>query len=203
MNELTQADLIRLAHRYYPKGFPPEEDNYDEPLLAYQRTPEHQRWRAAWEEFLEWPRWDAFLEELERSFPCHEVWDVTQPWMSACRRCCVYLEEPLPDGGRLVTRIAGAVSLLAPLYLVYVTTQTVRPDKSFTPPRLTLAPTGEGKDCADRLARHLERAFDYRPFPLELAEVTLPNLRIGHLNLESDRPTLLTALFGENLGNLP
>lgn len=203
MSELTQADLVRIAHQYYPMGFPPEEDNYNEPLLAFQRTPEHQRWRAAWEKFMQWERWDAFLEELETAFPGHDVWEVTQPWMSACGRCCVYLREPLPDGGRVVTRVAGAVSLLAPLYLVYVTKETLRPGQTLPRQPPDYAPTGEVKPYAEKLARHIEQTFGYRPFPMDLADVPLTDLRIGHLNQEVDRPTLLNALLGENLGNLP
>jgi len=98
MNEFTQESLVRIAHHYYPVGFPPEEDNHDEPLLAFQRTPEHQRWRAAWRKALDdWKEWADFLEDVRAVFPEHDVWEVTQPWMAACVRCCVYLEtEPAP-----------------------------------------------------------------------------------------------------------
>jgi len=41
MNEFTRESLVQVVHHYYPVGFPPEEDNYDEPLLAFQRTLEH------------------------------------------------------------------------------------------------------------------------------------------------------------------
>jgi hypothetical protein len=204
MNALTQESLVRIAHHYYPVGFPPEEDNYDEPLLAFQRTLEHQRWRAAWRKALDdWKEWADFLEHLQAVFPEYDVWDVTQPWMAACVRCCVYLETSLPEGGRLVTRVVGAVSILAPLYLVYTTTETLRAGETSARPRLTYEPADEARPCAEKLAQHIEEAFGYRPFPLELAEVPLPDLRIGHLNLESERPTLLNALLGENLGNVP
>jgi len=204
MNELTQETLVRIAHHYYPVGFPPEEDNYDEPLLAFQRTPEHQRWRAAWQKALDdWKEWDDFLEHLRAVFPEYDVWDVTQPWMAACVRCCVYLETSLPEGGRVVTRVVGAVSILAPLYLVYTTTETLRAGETSARPRLTYKPADEARPCAEKLAQHIEKAFGYRPFPLELAYVSLPGLRIGHLNLESERPSLLNALIGENLGNVP
>ncbi|PTL79614.1 hypothetical protein [Vitiosangium sp. GDMCC 1.1324] len=204
MNELTQEALVRIAHHYYPVGFPPEEDNYDESPLAFQRTPEHQRWRDAWRKALDdWKEWADFLASLQSVFPGHDVWDVTQPWMAACVRCCVYLETSLPDGCRVVTRVVGAVSILAPLYLVYVTTETLRAGETPARPQLTYESTGEARDCADTLAQYIEKMLGYRPFPLMLADVPLPDLRVGHLNLESNRPTLLNALLGESLGNLP
>jgi hypothetical protein len=204
MNELTRESLVQVAHHYYPVGFPPEEDNYEEPLLAFQRTLEHQRWRAAWRKALDdWKEWADFLERLRAVFPGDDVEEVTQPWMAACVRCCVYLETSLPEGGRVVTRVVGAVSILAPLYLVYTTTETLRAGETSVRPRLTYEPADEARPCAEKLAQHIEEAFGYRPFPLELADVPLPDLRIGHLNLESERPTLLNALLGENLGNVP
>ncbi len=116
--------------------------------------------------------------------------------------CCVYLRHPLPEGGQVLTQVVGAVSILAPLYLVYVTTQTVRPDKTATRPLLDFAPTGEAKAPADTLARLIEQVFGYRPFPLELADLPLPDLRVESLN---EAPTLLGALFAarDSLANLP
>lgn len=202
MSDSRAADLIRVARRHYPEGFPLWEDDLDEPVPAYQRTPEYQRWRAAWEKAQEGASWSDLLGELKTAFPGLDVWDVTYPFADANLRCCVYPREPVRDGERLITRVAGAMSVLAPVYLVYVTTETVRADGTATSPLLTFEPTGEARTHADTLARHIERVLGYRPFPLELADVPLPGLRVDFLH---EPPTLLGALFNarDQLGNLP
>ncbi|PTL77013.1 hypothetical protein [Vitiosangium sp. GDMCC 1.1324] len=203
LNDPRAAELIRIAWHYYPAGYPVWEDDDEEPVLAYQRTPEYQRWSAirqkTWDD---WKEWEDFLESVRAVFPGHVIRDVTYPSTDACSRCCLYLEEPLPDGGRVVTRVVGAVCILAPLYLVYTTTATVRPDKTSTRSRLTFEPAGEAKPFADAMARLIEQSFDYRPFPLELADIPLPDLRVESLY---EPPTLLGALFAsrDTLDNLP
>ncbi|HYO65189.1 MAG TPA: hypothetical protein VEU33_03825 [Archangium sp.] len=94
------------------------------------------------------------------------------------------------------------MSILAPLYLVYVTTQRVGPDTTATRPQLDFTHTGEAKSSADTLARLIEQVFDYRPFPMELADVPLPELRVESLH---ESATLLGALFADRgtLANLP
>jgi hypothetical protein len=203
MNDPRAAELIRVARHYYPAGFPVWEDDDEEPVPAYQRTPEFQRWNSArqgaWDD---WKEWNDFLENVRAVFPGHDLRDVTPPSVDACCRCCLYLHEFLSDGSRVITRVVGAVSILAPLYLVYVTTMMVRPDGTATRPQLTFEPVGDAKPYANELARHIERAFGYRPFPLDLADVSLTELRIDALY---ERPTLLGALFASRdaLGNLP
>lgn len=203
MNDPRAAELSQIARHYYPAGYPVWEDDDEEPVLAYQRTPEYQRWRElrqkTWDD---WKQWDDFLEGLRSALPGHDLMDVTYPSADACSRVCLYLREPLPDGGRLLTQVVGAVCILAPLYLVYTTTTLVGPDKTFTHPRLSFEPSGEAKAYADTLARHIEQVFGYRPFPLELADVPLPDLRVESLY---EPPTLLGALFAsrDTLANVP
>ncbi|QRK10985.1 hypothetical protein JQX13_13485 [Archangium violaceum] len=203
MNDPRAAELIRVARHYYPAGYPVWEDDDEAPVPAHQLTPEYQRWSASrqktWDD---WSEWKDFLGRVRAAFSGHDVRDVTYPSADACSRCCVYLRESLPDGGRVVTRVVGAVCILAPLYLVYATTVTVRPDKTSTRPLLTFVPTGDVKPFADTLARYIEQVFGYRPFPLELADVPLPELRVGSLD---EPPTLLGALFAARgtLENLP
>lgn len=202
LSDPRAAELIRIARHYYPLGFPLWEDDLDEPVPAYQRTPEYQRWYAAREQLLEEEQWDSLLKGLKVAFRGHAVADAAYPFGSACSRCCVYVEESSVDGGRIITRVAGAVSALAPVYLVYVTTRTHRADGTEAPSRLTFEPTGEARAHADTLARHIERVLGYQPFPLELADVPLPGLRVDFLH---EPPTLLGAFFDarEQLGNLP
>src|SRR5207253_379233 len=102
-------------------------DDPNELTPAYHRTPEHQRFMAAWEQALRWEAWGTFMEELRATFPDHSIGGGTQPFVSACLRCQIYKAEPQTDGAQLVTRVAAAVSVLAPLYVVYVTTQRWHP----------------------------------------------------------------------------
>ncbi|HEX5752461.1 MAG TPA: hypothetical protein VFZ09_40020 [Archangium sp.] len=203
MNDPRTAELIRVARHYYPAGYPVWEDDDEESEPAYRRTPEYQRWRALREQtWDDWKEWEEFLRRSRAVFPGHPVSDVTHPSADACSRCCVYLEQPLPDGGRAVTRVVGAVSILAPLYLVYVTTHSVGPDTTATLPQLDFTPGGEAKSSADALARLIEQVFGYRPFPMELADVPLPELRVESLH---ESATLLGALFADRgtLANVP
>src|SRR5437868_3979846 len=102
MSEFTKEALLGIARQHYPSGFPVEQDDYREPLLAHQRTPEHERWRAAWKKALAWEQWERLLAALEAEFPENGARDATQPWHSACRRCCVYVKESLAAGGQVV-----------------------------------------------------------------------------------------------------
>ncbi len=226
MDGLTREALVGIARQFYPAGYPVEQDELSEPVPAYQRTYEHERFIAAWEKALAWPEWKKLMKELPRAFPGMGVGGGTQPFVSACLRCFVYRAEPMPGGERFATRIAAAASILAPVYVVYVTTQIWRPtyttygkpggihssgeatddDSSrlyhFSPPQLTFEPPSTVKPEADTLARLMEEVLGCRRFPLALAGAPLPDLRVGFLNGEAP-PTLLEALFSDNLAHLP
>jgi hypothetical protein len=202
MSEFTREALWDIARQHYPSGFPVEKDDYRQPLLAHQRTPEHERWRAAWTKALAWEQWDQLLAAVEAAFPENGARDATQPWHSACRCCCLYVKQPLPAGGQVVTRVAAAASVLAPLYVTYVTTRTHKPGTRASPPQLTFDPPHEVKPKVETLARLIEQELGYRPFPLEFAEVMLPDLRVGYRN-SMDPPTLMDSLFSDDLANLP
>ena len=113
----------------------------------------------------------------------------------------MYFEEPLPGGGRFITRVAAAVSVLMPSYLVYATTQILWNRRSAMLPQLFVEPLSGARQPAATLASLLERGLDYKPFPLQLAEVPLPEIRVPYLT--QARPTLLTALLSDHLENLP
>ncbi|MDY7232755.1 hypothetical protein [Hyalangium rubrum] len=201
MSDFTREELIRVAHHYYPVGFPVETDTPEQPLHPYQRTAEYGRWLAAWEQALAWKDWDSLLDAVHEAFPGDEAGDVTQPRMAACLRCCLYRKESQADGGQRVTRVVAAVSVLAPVYRVYVTTQAIWFRQRSTPAQLFLEPPSEVRPLAGTLALLIERVLGYRPFPLPLAEVALPELRVGYL--KRAQPTLLTALLSDRLENLP
>ena len=194
MKAFTRAELIRIAHQHYPPG--------STVFIDIDRaTPEFQRWSEAWDKALAWDRWASLLNELRAAFPGRPVGNVTQPGLSACLRCCVYLEDPLPEGGRVLTRLAGAVSVLAPLYFVYGTVQHIRADDTWTRPQFFLQPPDEIRPHAELLVQHLERVLGYQPFPLELANEPVPGRCVYFFN--GGEPSLLDALLGRDRGNLP
>jgi hypothetical protein len=198
MMDLTKEGLVRLARHFYPTGYPITTDDYSQELHPYQRTPEYARQQEAWERAMVWPEWKTLLQEMRRSFD--GVGDCTQPWMSACRRCCVYLTRPLPNGAR---RVAAAVSVLAPLYVIYCTTTLVV--NKHTPAherRLFLELPEEAQPHAATLSALIERILGYQAFPLQFANIHVPEIRVYHMTSDSGA-TLLEALFDNRLDNLP
>ena len=160
----TEATLIQIARNYYPTGFPATTDDATQELHPYQRTPEYARWSEAWRKALAWPEWTALLRAMRDPFG-NDYADCTQPWGPACRRCCVYLRCPLPDGARLITRVAAAASILAPLYVTYSTTVIVA-DRQRRDLQFSFEPPEEYREHTSQLAALVERELGYQPFPL-------------------------------------
>ena len=201
MEELTEAGLVQLARQYYPTGFPVEKDEYlPEGGLPYMRTPEHARWRGAWDKAMAWPEWKELRREMRVIFGNSSA-DCTQPWGAACRRCCVYITRPLPEGARLVTRVAAAASILAPLYVTYCTIEAVA-NRERLSHQFTFDPTEEVREISHQLAALVERVLGYKPFPLHFANIPVPGIRIDRVPMDRE-PTLLDALFDDSLDNLP
>jgi hypothetical protein len=198
MMELTEAGLVQLARHFYPMGYPVTTDDYSQDLHPYQRTPEYARWREAWEKAMVWPEWKTLKGEMHRSFDA--IADSTQPWVAACRKCCVYLRRPLPNGARHVTRVAAAVSVLAPLYVTYCTTSIVV-DKHSRDIRLLFDFPDEAKPYAATLSALVERILGYQAFPLQFAHVPVPGIRVEHADSKPE-VTLLDALFDSQLDSL-
>ncbi len=201
MEELTEAGLLHLARQYYPTGFPVEKDEYlPEGGLPHQHTPEYARWHAAWDKAMAWPEWKELLRQMRVPFG-NEYADCTQPWGLACRRCCVYIRSPLPDGTRRVIRVAAAASILAPLYVTYCTTEVVKRRRLLSR-QFSFEPTEEAREPMAQLAALVERVLGYQRFPLRFAHVPVPGIRIDHVPMDRE-PTLLDALFDDDLANLP
>jgi hypothetical protein len=199
MMDLTEASLVKLARHFYPTGYPVTTDEYDsEGLLPYQRTPEYARLREAWAKAMAWPEWEALKVELRHAFGTSWA-DSTQPRAAACRKCCVYIRRPLPDGARHVTRVAAAASVLAPLYIVYCTTEIVV-DKRSLEEHFFLEVPDEVKPQAATLSALVERVLGYQAFPLQFAHVPLPGVRVDHTH--GHEATLLDALFDNHLDSL-
>jgi hypothetical protein len=148
-----------------------------------------------------WPEWKTLIQEMLRSFEA--IGDCTQPWMTACRRCCVYLTRPLPNGAHHVTRVAAAASVLAPLYVIYCTTTLVVNNHAPAHERrLLFELPEEARPHADALSTLIERILGYQAFPLQFANIHVPGIRVYHMSSDSGA-TLLEALFDNQLDNLP
>jgi hypothetical protein len=199
----------------------------------WMRTPELQRWQETWSQALEAEPWVALRNALRAEFPGHELGTHAPAYHSACYTCIAYLpmRPSAPASGRPLIRVAGAISLLAPVYLVYGTVEPPPADRSerdqllktaleelrnvgsweerfarFTqaiPPaqQLHLRPTEEMAPTAAVMARVIERTLGHRPFPVELATLPVPDIRVP--SLHSEGPTLLSALFSSDLASLP
>jgi hypothetical protein len=193
MSHGMKEELIQLLHACYP----PRAEGPADRL----RTPQGQRWEAAWDKAVDWPECDALIHAVQDAFTEHRAGRFIQPRMVACLYCVLVLEPSGPESAGIRTRIVGAISVLAPLYLVYVTREPMGsawcPDRA----RLSFVPQGAEKPYADTLARLIEQHLGYRPFPLELADVPVPDIRVDFLHME--QPTLLTALFANRLEDLP
>jgi ribosome modulation factor len=200
MTDPTATGLVQLAREYYPEGFPSGTDDHSQDLHPYQRTPQYARWQEAWGRAMAWPQWTALLREMRAVFGASTA-DCTQPWGTACRRCCVYFTHPLPDGTSLVTRVAAAASILVPLYVTYCTTAVVanRKQRDLT---FSFEPPDEFRKDTSQLAALMERVLGYQAFDLRLANIPVPGVRVTYLD-SSQGPTLLTALFDNHLDNLP
>lgn len=200
---MTREELSRIARECYPEGFPPEEDDYTQDPLPYQRTPQYERWREGWRKALEWQQWEALWGQLKRDFPGHTLGEGTQPYQSSCRRSIVYFNiPPLHPGTHVLVRLTAAASILAPVYLIYMTVETTKGPYSCR--ELFLDLPEEMRPHARRLADILEQQMGYSPFPRDLADVPLEGLRIYFLNRPSwEGATLLEAFFSDHLDNLP
>ncbi|HVG61933.1 MAG TPA: hypothetical protein VNA24_25445, partial [Hyalangium sp.] len=117
MSTPTKEELIRIARTYYlPR---------DLATSAKQPPPESQLWEEAWDKAMEWKECDTLIQALQAMFPTNRVARFIQPRKVACIYCILLVESHDPSGRRDLTRIVGAISVLAPLYLVYLTKEGV------------------------------------------------------------------------------
>lgn len=229
MSSVTAESLIREARQFYPSlsRFPPEKDfpiitppgqeGRADFKLPFQETPEFKRWHEAWTQAVrETEPWRVLLNGLRPQFPTLQFGSYTPAYMSGGYACILYLRQPQTNGreGFRFIRVAAAISLLAPLYFVYGTIQVTTPipleertpwkshdpHERFSAPELFLQPTEEMQPYADMLARHVEQAFNHRPFPLELADVPVPDIRVPYLN--GEQATLMNAFFLRDITGL-
>lgn len=198
MSHSMKEELIELVRACYPSR---QSIGWEDPE-SHRLTPQGQRWESAWDRAMDWRECEALIHAVQEAFPSHRAGGFMQPRIVACLYCILVLEPFGPEHARTRTRIVGAISVLAPLYLVYVTTEPAGPVRRPSPPaRLSFVPRDAERPYTDAMARLIEQHLGYRPFPLELADVPLPDIRVDFLHNEP--PTLLTALFANHLESLP
>jgi hypothetical protein len=193
MNTPGKEELLQIARAHYPRGDSTAPDDH--------RSPEHRAWEEAWDKAMKWKECDTLIEALQAAFPMARAARFVQPRKAACVYCILLLEKGDRTGGRHLTRIVGAVSILAPLYLIYVTRESIGSAQPSPRPLAIFSPEGPEKAPAEMLAHLIELHLGYRPFPLELAHVPIPDIHVDFLH--SEQPTLLTALFANHLEDLP
>ncbi len=197
--DLTEAGLVEIARRFYPTGYLVMTDDDSKEPHPYQRTAEYARWNDAWDRAMVWPKWNELLSELRAHVG--PTGDCTTLRMAACRRCCLYVEKPLPDGARSVIRVAAAVSILAPLYLTYCTTELFD-DQHQRGHQFSFEPPQEVREVTARLAATVEHVLGYQLFPPRFAHVPVPGIRVAYHH-DIGEGTLLHALFDDDLSSLP
>jgi hypothetical protein len=150
---------------------------------------------------MEWKECDTLVQALQRAFPSTRAARFMQPRMAACVYCILLLEGRDPEGHWHLTRVVGALSVLAPIYLIYVTHESLGAPQASPRPHAIFLPEGPERSYANLLAQLIEHHLSYRPFPLELANVQVPEIHVDFLH--SEPPTLLTAFFANHLEDLP
>ena len=135
----TIDTLLARVYRHYPRGV----DNDDS---RYQQSEESRRLicvkeaaarRCGWN-FYEIPaadrvaidaevepvlealgNWQRFAERWQKDAPDVVLWDESNPWLDACYRYSALKPGPSREAPRDLDEVVLAVSMLAPVYVVY------------------------------------------------------------------------------------
>lgn len=175
--------LIAIAHRYYPKGRLES--------LAIRNSPEWSAFATLWEEKMkEHHEWFELRQALKADLPGYRVGDWTVPVGPACFRCIISRDQPPSNGVDLI--VVGCVSVLAPYYFAY------RTERSYTngepsQPSHGFDLSGDAAIPAKAFARHVERAYQFQPFPKAWEEIIVPGISLDKLDL--GQVTLRDAMF--------
>ncbi|WP_239470419.1 hypothetical protein [Archangium violaceum] len=190
----SKEELLAIARQYWR----PDKD-YE---LRQERSPEHDRLEARWEEALEeHHRWHALLDDLEQELPGFTLGDGTAT-PDACFRCVAYpvtheKGQPLPPYHWIVV---GCLSILAPIYIVYGV-EYGRVGRRRLNPRVSLEPLlPERQAVADVLSRKIEERFGASKLPRDIAETPVP---LYAQWVEPPETTLFHVLFTNEPGNVP
>jgi hypothetical protein len=194
MSTTPTEELVQLVRQHYPQAHS-REDALDRGGL-YDRTPEHQRWKEAWSKARKDQPWSALAHKLKEQIPGHPIDTYVPQYLAGGYSCFFSVQTPLPEGGHRLMRVGGAISVLAPLYLLFGTTEVVTPKLQEETkrasgggwtffqriqPQLALPPTTEMQPYAEAMARCIEGTLGYHPFPVELARVAVPGIHVAHV----------------------
>lgn len=184
MSTLTPTDLVQIAWKFYPKG----PQYYEQSPLG---TPEWDAFSALWQEKMkEHDQWFAFRKRLKADLPGWRVGDWTVPSGTACFRCIISLDQPPRNGIDLI--VVGCASILAPYYFAYRSERRYTNGKSSSPTH-SFDLRGEASVAAKKFAQHMERTYQFNPFPKEWEEIIVPDIAIEYLKV--GEVTLRDAIF--------
>lgn len=180
--------LIEIARHYYPPGLYDSDPGY---LLSEEALRlEEAREKAGKNN----SKWVNLLERLKEALPEAHIEDWTYLRHDASYRCRIYLPGAGP-GEAESTAVVACVSILAPLYLLYVSQQQhiggrhPAPDISYTPLPGT-------EPYWNEAARQIEAIFGFDPIDLEAGSTPVPNIVVGNVGM--GKATLLDALFTDD-----
>ena len=185
MNFSTEK-LLAIARNYWRA-----DTVYDE---KRERSPEALRLDALLQETLQrddYSRWLKLDQELQQELPGF----IISSGVSAHEHCfqCVAYSGFKPGGfPRFRLAVAGCISILAPVYIVYgLEYDLTRSEVHY--PKLSFEPLPpEMRGPADLISRKLETTFDVRKLPREVAETPIPLIVRWK---EPPETTLFHALF--------
>lgn len=166
---------------------------------AYEGSPEHQRLLALWErELVDLHPWWALLDELKEELPGFIISNATAT-PDACLRCAVHPPANASRGAhRFIT--VGCVSIIAPVYIVYVLEYVSEGRERLQRRTLLDAFPDEVRYPTDIISRKIEQHYKATRLPREVATVPVA------LNIEPVSPsatTLFHALFTSEPESLP
>lgn len=193
--------LLDCVYRYYPRGV---EEDPAAPSVELRR-----RWDAGDRAAADDGRWREVLDRVRGACPSAQVWDRTVPGLFAAWWCELYPPQASESAGATLEqfRVAGMVSHLAPVYIVYATSGhesagprealdanlSTAPELESVPTRLDDHPQGQAASWAHLLSKIIESVFDYPALPVEMALSPVPDVCVGNLRFGEVR--LIDCLF--------
>jgi len=193
MKTPTRDELIQRVRLYYPSGSVWNDEQHG-------RSPERLRLNALWNDILpvyHETEWARLIDELQRAVAPLMIGDATAPRDDGGFRCTVYRRDPAAD---LTTIVVGCVSLIAPVYTIYVARVDINRTRI---PTLFFDPLPEDtRATAEIVASVIEKHFPYARLPYAMTSTPTPDLLLT-VPSKDGKATLLHTLFTDTPESLP
>lgn len=186
------AELVALAHEYYP-ALQPERETEDDYHERYDSDPRTRRWQEVIRETVEGneDHWRACLREIHQAIGHGGTWARDgNPPQSYSQSFHVVVHGSNKRGQfTMVFRI----SMLAPVYEYYEHTRNLRMRRR----EMSMVPTPENAAIAERIRGIIGTYFpDHRELPPAIGALRLPDMAIG--NRQFGETCLAHALFEDS-----